>query len=85
MGQKQLKRLQDITKIVAMVPRRKSVSENEPVMKPPGKGDNGVACFKKCYFIRFCPDGSDAREKESALNAIAEVRRNWALLDFLKI
>jgi hypothetical protein len=74
-AQRKVQELRKITKIIAMVPRRKNRIENEPIMKPPGKGDNGVSRFKKCYLVRFCPLGSCAEEKEAALCAIAEVRR----------
>ena len=73
-GQKKLARLQEMTKIVAMVPRRMSRSENEPIMKPLAKGETGLPRFKKCYFVRFCPYGSSSEDKQQALKAIAEVR-----------
>jgi hypothetical protein len=73
-GQRRLHRLKEVTKIIAMVPRRKSRFQNEPVMKPPGKSDNGMVCFKKCYLVRYCPDGTTPQDTELALNAIAEVR-----------
>jgi hypothetical protein len=73
-AQRRLSYLKETTKIIAMVPRRKSRLINEPIMKPPGKGDTGVPRFKKCYLVRFCPTGSSEKDTEAALLAITEVR-----------
>jgi hypothetical protein len=38
-----------------MVLAGKIVRKNEPILKPPGKGDNGSLVLKKCYLVRLCP------------------------------
>lgn len=80
-GQKVFRDLKEKTHIIAMVPRRMARERDEPIMKPPGKADNGVARFKKCYLVRFCPGGSTSEEKEMALRAIAEVRHKMMRLE----
>jgi hypothetical protein len=73
-GQNKLIKLKKRTKIIAMVPRRASHLQNEPIMKPLAKGETGMPRFKKCYFVRYCPCGSSFEEKQDALKAVAEVR-----------
>ena len=74
-GMNNLAKYKKITKIIAIAPRRKSATENEPAMKPAGKSDNQTVKYKKSYLVRYCPEGSTSSEKHTALQAITDVSK----------
>ena len=69
--------LRKATNVIAMVSRRWSKEKDEPVMKHPGKNDNGVVKYKKCYLVRYLiPGGANNENDKRALQTIASVRTN---------
>ena len=67
--------LSKISKIIAVVPRRKSWKEDEPDYKfSPTKTDPN-AKFKKHYFVSYDPMKSTKEDKKERLESVLTVRR----------
>ena len=72
----QKEQLSKISKIIAVVPRRKSWKEDEPEYKfNPTKNDPN-AKFKKHYFVSYDPKRSTKQDKKERLESVLTVRRN---------
>jgi hypothetical protein len=63
--------LRRATKIIAAVPRRRSVDVNEPQWKS-AKGNEG-SVYKKHYFVRYDPELSTLQEKKDNLQRALKV------------
>jgi hypothetical protein len=59
--------------IISMCPRRVSRHDNAPQMKQPGKNDGGIPKFKKAYFVRYAPNGSDYKTRQQVVTELTQV------------
>ena len=68
------KQLSDISKIIAVVPRRKCLKEDEPEWKYVVSKLDPNAKYKKHYFVSFDPRKSSPEQKKERLESVLKVR-----------